>query len=78
MLKKFELKNYKNFENPLIIDFSRVGGYQFSTNCITDDTISKMLIYGKNATGKTNLGNAIVDIAISKPYLGYNDYGVFL
>lgn len=62
MLKRFELRNYKNFKENIIIDFSKVGGYQFSTNCITDNVISKMLIYGRNATGKTNLGNAIMDI----------------
>lgn len=62
MLKKFELKNYKNFKENIIIDFSKVGGYQFSSDCITDNMISKMLIYGRNATGKTNLGTAIMDI----------------
>ncbi len=62
MLRKFELKNYKNFKESITIDFAKVGGYQFSTDCITDNTISKMLIYGRNATGKTNLGTAIIDI----------------
>ena len=62
MLKRFEVRNYKNFKESISIDFSKVGGYQFSTNCITNNMISKMLIYGRNATGKTNLGNAIMDI----------------
>lgn len=65
MLLKFTVQNYKNFQNPLTIDFSEVGGYQFSSDCLNENTISKMLIYGKNATGKTNLGMAIIDIAIS-------------
>jgi len=65
MLLKFTVQNYKNFKNPLTIDFSDVGGYQFSSDCLNENTISKMLIYGKNATGKTNLGMAIIDIAIS-------------
>lgn len=62
MLKKFEVKNFKNFQDKVIIDFSKVGGYQFNPECITQDMIGKMLIYGKNATGKTNLGEAVSDI----------------
>ena len=62
MLKKFCLKNYKTFKNEIVIDFSNIAGYQFSTDCISNGLISKMLIYGRNATGKTNLGRAITDI----------------
>lgn len=62
MLKKFSLRNYKNFKNNLCINLDDIAGYQFSTDCITDGIISKMLIYGRNATGKTNLGKAIMDI----------------
>lgn len=62
MLKKFMVKNYKNFKESICIDFENIAGYQFSTDCITDGIISKMLIYGRNATGKTNLGNALMDI----------------
>lgn len=62
MLKRFEVTNYKNFKEKIEIDFSNVGGYQFNQNCITNNFISKMLIYGRNATGKTNLGRAILDI----------------
>lgn len=62
MLKKFTVKNYKNFEKEVCLDFEKTAGYQFSTDCITDGLISKMLIYGKNATGKTNLGSAVMDI----------------
>ena len=62
MLKKFTVKNYKNFEKEVCLDFEKTAGYQFSTDCITDGLISKMLIYGKNATGKTNLGRAVMDI----------------
>lgn len=62
MLKKFVLKNYKNFKDEIVINFENIAGYQFSTDCITDGLISKMLIYGRNATGKTNLGKAFIDI----------------
>lgn len=74
MLKRFEVKNYKNFKEKVTIDFANVGGYQFSGDCITNQMLGKMLIYGKNATGKTNLGLAIMDIArrnsISRVYEG--------
>ena len=79
MLKKFTLKNYKNFKNEISIDFENTAGYQFSTDCITDGTISKMLIYGRNATGKTNLGKALINIYTTM-FGGrhYIDTGIFL
>lgn len=63
MLKRFTLRNYKNFRDKIEIDFGNIAGYQFSTDCITNGVIAKMLIYGRNATGKTNLGRALMDIA---------------
>ncbi len=62
MLKKFAVKNYRNFKEGIEINFDNVAGYQFSSDCISNGLISKMLIYGRNATGKTNLGRAIMDI----------------
>ena len=62
MLKKFTLRNYRNFKDEISIDFHNIAGYQFSSDCISDGAISKMLIYGRNATGKTNLGRALMDI----------------
>ena len=62
MLKKFTVRNYKNFKKEITIDFSDTAAYQFSTDCIYAGLISKMLIYGRNATGKTNLGRALTDI----------------
>lgn len=79
MLKEFALRNYKNFRDEIKIDFADVAGYQFSTDCISDDVIAKMLIYGRNATGKTNLGKAIMDIGTTifgRPR--FEEKGVFL
>lgn len=65
------LKNYKNFKEEIVIDFQGISGYQFSQDCITDGIISKMLIYGRNATGKTNLGRALTDIKKTMLGIGY-------
>ena len=46
MLKKFVLSNFKNFRDEIKIDFEDIAGYQFSTDCISDNIITKMLIYG--------------------------------
>ena len=43
MLNKFTLKNYKNFKDEIVIDFEKIAGDQFSTDCIIDGTISKIL-----------------------------------
>lgn len=68
MLKRFEVTNYKNFKDKIVIDMGKVGGYHFNQECITDGKIGKMLIYGRNATGKTNLGKALMDIS----YIGWS------
>lgn len=79
MLKKFTLKNYRNFKDEISIDFQDIAGYQFSTDCIEDGIIRKMLIYGRNATGKTNLGEAFMDIYFILFGRPQNmDMGVFL
>lgn len=62
MLKKFEVEGFKNFDYPLVIDFSDIKQYTFNKNCIRDELLNTVIIYGKNAIGKTNLGLAIFDI----------------
>ena len=44
MLKRFALRNFKNFRDEIEIDFGSVEGYKFSTDCISDGVIAKMLI----------------------------------
>lgn len=51
-----------NFKDEITMDFGSVSGYGFNHDCITDGLISKMLIFGRNAAGKTNLGKALLDI----------------
>ena len=61
MLKEFTVQNFKNFEN-ITLDFGNIGNYSFKTDVIKNNTISKMLILGKNRSGKSNVGLAIFDI----------------
>jgi len=62
MLKCFEVQGFKNFANRIILDFTDVRDYQFNLNCVKNGLLSKMIVYGKNAVGKTNLGLALFDI----------------
>ena len=62
LLKKFSVKNFKNFKNTFSIDFSDVKSYHYSNQCISHGLIKNAIIYGKNAVGKTNFGLAMADI----------------
>ena len=62
MLKLFEVSGFKNFKDTLTLDLSDVRDYKFNTACITDNLIGKMIVYGRNAIGKSNLGLAVFDI----------------
>lgn len=62
MLKRFEVEGFKGFDYPLILDFSDVKQYTFNRDCIKNNLLKTIIIYGKNAVGKTNLGLALFDI----------------
>ena len=62
MLKRFEVSGYRNFNEMFVLDFSDVRDYQFNKQCIRSGLLNNMVIYGKNAIGKTNFGRAIFDI----------------
>lgn len=62
MLKRFEVSGYRNFKNRFVLDFSDVRDYQFNKQCIKNKLLNNLIIYGKNAVGKTNFGKAIFDI----------------
>ena len=62
MLKKFEVKGFKNFNQNIELNFSDVRDYKFNEWCIQDDLLNKIIIYGKNASGKSNIGLALFDI----------------
>lgn len=62
MLEEFRVKGFKNFEDEIIFDFSDVRDFQFNKKCINDKLLNKIIVYGKNSVGKSNLGLAIFDI----------------
>lgn len=62
MLVKFTVSNYKNFQKPITIDFTATHDYQFNQKCINNGLLSKIIIYGNNAAGKSNFGFALFDI----------------
>lgn len=62
MLKRFEVKGFKNFENSFVLDFSDVRDYRFNEACIRNNLLNNIIIYGKNGVGKSNLGIALFDI----------------
>ena len=62
MLSYFSVTNYKNFPGTLVMRFDDIGKYQFNSECILNGYVTKMLVYGCNGTGKTNLGFALKNI----------------
>lgn len=62
MLKKFKVKNFKNFKEEILLDLSKVNNYEFSDAAIRNKMIKTALVYGENASGKSNLGYALFDI----------------
>ena len=64
MLLEFHVKNFKNFKDELILDLSRTNNYEFSEEAVKDGVVKTALIYGENASGKTNLGYAIFDLIL--------------
>ena len=62
MLSKFQIENFKNFEEKLELDLTETKHYKFNENCIVNGIVNKALIYGHNGSGKSNLGYAIFDL----------------
>ena len=67
MLKLFEVTGFRCFQETVSLDFSDVRDYHFNSACITSGLITNMIIYGKNAIGKSNFGSALFDIAMRYP-----------
>lgn len=63
MLKRFEVENFKGFQDRLILDLN-ARDYIFNKDIVKDGIVNKGLIYGQNASGKSNLGIALFDIVL--------------
>lgn len=65
MLRRFAVENYKNFKGRTVMDFTAVRNYSFNDQCISNGLLNKVILLGKNGSGKTNLGLAIFDIVVT-------------
>lgn len=81
MLKSLTVSNFKAFAEPITIDFSTTGNYEFNEEAVKDGIVKTGVMYGKNASGKSSLGFAIFDIVVNitdnfvdmKNYLNYKN-----
>ncbi len=62
MLKKFSVENFKGFKDKIVWELDSKKNYNFNQKLISNNCVSKGLIYGINGSGKTNLGYALFDI----------------
>lgn len=63
MLKRFEVENFKGFQKRIVFDFT-ARDYGFNAQLVKGGIVNKALLYGKNGTGKSNLGIALFDIVL--------------
>lgn len=63
MLKEFRVRNFMNFRDELVFSLESGKNYEFNNHLITDGVIKTAAVVGYNASGKSNLGNAMLDIA---------------
>lgn len=62
MLKEFKVRNYMNFQDELVFSLADDKKYDFNGHVIKNKIVKNAVIVGDNATGKSNLGRAILDI----------------
>ena len=62
MLTKFEVENFKSFQEKVIFHLNDTKNYEFNSEYIKNGISNKNIIYGINGSGKSNLGLAIFDI----------------
>ena len=62
MLRKFSVTNFKNYKDKVTFDLGRHANYEFNDEIIKDECVNKGIIYGENASGKSNLALALFDI----------------
>lgn len=62
MIRKFSVENFKNFKDKVVFDFTAVRDYDFNRDLIKNGLLNKVIIFGYNDAGKSNLGFAMMDI----------------
>lgn len=62
MLARFEVTNFKQFKDTLVLDLTGAKQYTFNPECVKNDLVNKALIYGPNGCGKSSLGYALFDV----------------
>ena len=62
MLEKFSVSNYRTFSKPITLDLKTTHDYKFNQGFVKNGIVNTGIVFGRNATGKTNLGRAISDI----------------
>lgn len=64
MLTEFRVRNYRNFRDELYFSLETNKNYEFSQEAIFNGVIKDSVVIGYNASGKTNMGLAIMDITV--------------
>lgn len=79
MLACFEIKNFKNFK-ALKLDLETAKKYEFNEKAVENGVVKTSIVYGRNATGKTNLGLALLDISegLTDNYKNPSAYNIYL
>lgn len=62
MLTRFEVSNYRGFKDSIVWDLSAIRDYSFNKNLTKNKIAKSSVVFGKNASGKSSLCTAIVDI----------------
>ncbi len=80
MLAKFSVSNFKGFKDEITFSLQDINGYSFNAECIKNGLVNNALIYGYNASGKSNLGLAIFDIIshLTDKQKGVEHYAFYL
>lgn len=62
MLASVSVKNFRNFSDWYHFNLESKKNYEFNTKSIINGIVNTSIIYGKNGSGKSNLGFAILDL----------------
>ncbi len=61
MLKRFSVEGVRTFRSKTTLDLADTRDYEFNEDCIREGIVHNALIIGRNASGKTNFGKALMD-----------------